>query len=296
MDKIKIVKKVSFYTILFNTILAFIKLFAGIFSNSSAMISDSVHSFSDVGTTIIAFIGIIIANKDDDDSHRYGHERLECVASIILSMILFMVGVEIGISGIKSLIKNDYGALPGVFSIVAAILSIVVKELMYHYTIRAARKVNSNALKADAWHHRSDSLSSVGALFGIILSRCGFPYFDIVASIVIAVIICKIGIEIFIDATDKLVDKSCNNEMVDEIKKVVLQQKGVLEIDDIKTRIFAEKIYVDIEISADGNKTLNETHAIAHKVHDAVEKTFSNVKHCMVHVNPYKEDIKSEKK
>ena len=99
-----------------------------------------------------------------------------------------------------------------------------------------------------------------------------------------------------IDATDKLVDKSCSNEMVDEIKKVVLKQKGVLGIDDIKTRIFAEKIYVDIEISADGNKTLNETHAIAHKVHDAVEKTFSNVKHCMVHVNPYKEDIKSEKK
>lgn len=295
MDKIKIVKKVSFYTILFNTILAFVKLFAGIFSHSSAMISDSVHSFSDVGTTIIAFIGIIIASRNEDESHRYGHERLECVASILLSMILFIVGVEIGISGIKSLVENDYGTVPGVFSIVAAILSIVVKEGMYHYTIRAAKKVKSNALKADAWHHRSDSLSSIGALIGIILSRCGLYYFDVVASIVIAIIICKIGIEIFIDATDKLVDKSCDLETVEEIKKVVLKQKGVLGIDDIKTRIFAEKIYVDIEIAADGKKTLNETHAIAHKVHDAVEKKFLNVKHCMVHVNPYKEDSKNEK-
>lgn len=295
MDNIKIVKKVSFYTILFNTILAFVKLFAGIFSHSSAMISDSVHSFSDVGTTIIAFIGIIIASRNEDESHRYGHERLECVASILLSMILFIVGVEIGISGIKSLVENDYGTVPGVFSIVAAILSIVVKEGMYHYTIRAAKKVKSNALKADAWHHRSDSLSSIGALIGIILSRCGLYYFDVVASIVIAIIICKIGIEIFIDATDKLVDKSCDLETVEEIKKVVLKQKGVLGIDDIKTRIFAEKIYVDIEIAADGKKTLNETHAIAHKVHDAVEKKFLNVKHCMVHVNPYKEDSKNEK-
>ncbi len=294
MNKIKIVKKVSYLTILFNIILAVLKLLAGIISNSSAMISDAVHSFSDVGTTIIAFIGIIIASKDEDDSHRYGHERLECVASIILSMILFIVGFEIGISGINALIENNYEKVPGIFAIVAAIISIITKELMYQYTIHASNKIKSNALKADAWHHRSDSLSSVGALIGIILSRFGFPYFDVIASIIIAIIICKIAIDIFLDATNKLVDKSCDEEMVEEIKKVVMKQKGVMGIDDIKTRIFAEKIYVDIEISADGKKTLNETHDIAEKVHDTVEKKFENVKHCMVHVNPYVED-KNEK-
>ena len=294
MNKIKIVKRVSYLTILFNIILAVLKLLAGIISNSSAMISDAVHSFSDVGTTIIAFIGIIIASKDEDDSHRYGHERLECVASIILSMILFIVGFEIGISGINALIENNYEKVPGIFAIVAAIISIITKELMYQYTIHASNKIKSNALKADAWHHRSDSLSSVGALIGIILSRLGFPYFDVIASIIIAIIICKIAIDIFLDATNKLVDKSCDEEMVEEIKKVVMKQKGVMGIDDIKTRIFAEKIYVDIEISADGEKTLNETHDIAEKVHDTVEKKFENVKHCMVHVNPYVED-KNEK-
>ncbi len=295
MNRIKIVKKVSYITIIFNIILAILKLLAGIFSNSSAMVSDAVHSFSDVGTTVIAFIGIMIANKEEDDSHRYGHERLECIASIILSMILFIVGFEIGLSGINALIDGNYEKTPGIFAIVAAIISIITKELMYQYTINAAKKIKSNALKADAWHHRSDSLSSIGALIGIVLSRCGFPYFDVVASIIIAIIICKIAIEIFLDATNKLVDKSCDEKTVEEIKKVVMKQKGVMGIDDLKTRIFAEKIYVDIEISADGKKTLNETHNIAENVHDAVEKKFENVKHCMVHVNPYRKD-KNEKK
>ncbi len=290
MDKVIIVKRVSFITIVLNILLAILKLLAGIISNSSAMISDAVHSFSDVGTTVIAYVGILISNKDEDESHRYGHERIECIASILLSMILFIVGLEIGISGIEALIKNNYSKIPGIFAIIAAIASIIIKELMFQYTIIASRKVKSNALKADAWHHRSDSLSSIGALIGIVLSRCGFPYFDKIACIIIAIIICKIAFDIFMDATNKLVDKSCDEETLEKIKKLVMKQNGVMGIDDIKTRIFAEKIYVDLEISADGEKTLNETHEIAEKVHDIIEEKFENVKHCMVHVNPYKEE------
>lgn len=289
MNNKKIAFRVSVTTIVFNVILAIIKLLAGIFACSSAMVSDAVHSFSDVATTVIAFIGIVIANKEDDNTHQYGHERLECIASLILSMILFVVGFEIGLAGIKSIINNDFETAPGLFALIAAILSILTKEIMYQYTIRAAKKIKSDALKADAWHHRSDSLSSVGALIGIILARCGFLYFDAIASIIIAIIICKIAVDIFLDATDKLVDKSCDEEKTEEIKKIILKQKGVLGIDEIKTRIFADKIYVDIDICADGNKTLNETHKIAEKVHDEVEKNFADIKHIMVHVNPYQE-------
>ena len=290
----KIAFKVSVVTILINMLLSIIKLIAGIISNSDAMISDGIHTISDVFTTIIAIIGIAVSNKNEDDSHRYGHERLECIASLILSFSLFLTGIGIGYSGIIAIINKEYvdTVSPGIFALIVAIISIVVKELMYQYTIKAAKKINSDALKADAWHHRTDSISSVGALIGIILSRMGYKYFDPLASVFISIFICKVAVEIFMDATDKLVDKSCDIEKVNAINKVGLHEKGVLGIDDIKTRMFGNKVYVDIEISLDGNKTLFETHSVAERVHDKVEKKFPEVKHCMVHVNPYLDVLK----
>ena len=260
------------------------------------MISDAIHTVSDVATTIIAMIGVTIGNLEEDSNHRYGHERIECIASLILSFILLITGLEIGIEGIKLLLKNDLDLIetPGLFALIAAIISILVKELMFQYTIRVAKRIKSDSLKADAWHHRSDALSSIGALIGIILSRLGYKIFDPIASILIAILICKVAVDIFLEATNKLVDKSCDDKTIEEIKKVVLKEKGVLGIDDIKTRIFASKIYVDIEISADGNKTLRETHKIAERVHDKVEKKFTEIKHIMVHVNPFEEE-KNEK-
>ena len=296
MDNNKIANRVSIITIIGNILLAIIKFIAGIIGNSMAMISDGIHTLSDILTTVIAVVGINIASKEDDNSHRYGHERFECIASILLSFLLFMTGFEIGLSGIKTIINGSYAdiVMPGILAIVAAVISIIIKELMYQYTIRAAKKIESDALKADAWHHRSDAISSIGALIGIVLSRCGYKIFDSIASILISILICKVAIEIFMDAMDKLVDKSCDEETVNKIKKVILNEKGVLGIDDLKTRIFGSKVYVDVEISADGNKTLKETHLIAEKVHDKIESKFTNVKHRMVHVNPYEGD-KNEK-
>lgn len=296
MDNKKIANRVSIITIIGNILLAIIKFIAGIVGNSMAMISDGIHTLSDILTTVIAVVGIHIASKEDDNSHRYGHERFECIASILLSFLLFMTGFEIGLSGIKTIINGSYAdiVMPGILAIVAAVISIIIKELMYQYTIRAAKKIESDALKADAWHHRSDAISSVGALIGIVLSRCGYKIFDSIASILISILICKVAIEIFMDAMDKLVDKSCDEETINKIRKVILNEKGVLGIDDLKTRIFGSKVYVDVEISADGNKTLKETHLIAEKVHDKIESKFTNVKHCMVHVNPYEGD-KNEK-
>lgn len=297
MDNNKIVNRVSVITIISNTVLAVIKFVAGFVANSKAMISDAIHTLSDIITTIIALIGVRLANRDDDDTHRYGHERFECIASILLAMLLFITGFEIGLSGIKTIMDGSYKDLttPGLLALVAAIISILGKEFMFQYTIRAAKKIKSDALKADAWHHRSDAISSLGALIGIALSMAGFKIFDSIASIIIAILICKVAVDIFFDATDKLVDKSCDEKTVEEIKNVIKKENGVLGIDDIKTRIFGSKIYVDVEISADGNKTLKETHLIAEKVHDKIEMKFPDVKHCMVHVNPYEGD-KNEKK
>lgn len=277
--------KVSIITLIVNIVLSIIKLISGIFGKSSAMISDAVHSISDVISTIIVIVGLKISNKDIDTEHQYGHERLENVASILLSFLLFITGVIIGIDGIKNIYNNTYTS-PTLIALISAILSIIIKEWMYWYTIRVAKKYNSDSLKADAWHHRSDAFSSIGSLIGIVFSMLGLVYMDIVASIVISLFIIKISIEIFLESINKMIDCSCDNETIKKIENLVLKTKGVIEIESLKTRIFGNKIYIDIEVSASKLISFEESHKIAHKVHDRVEKNIENVKHCMVHINP----------
>ena len=277
--------KVSFVTIIVNFILSLVKLLAGIFGRSSAMISDAVHSISDVLSTIIVIIGLKISNKESDSKHQYGHERFESVATIILAFLLFITGIIIGYDGIKNLINNDF-KIPTYFALFSAILSIGVKEWMYWYTIKVAKKINSSALKADAWHHRSDAISSVGSLLGIGFSMLGFVYMDVLASIIIAILIIKIAVDVFIESINKMLDSSCDEDTIKKIEKVVLKTKGVVSIESLKTRVFGNKIYIDIEVCADKNITFVKSHEIAHKVHDNVEKKIESVKHCMVHINP----------
>ena len=282
------VMRVSTVSIAVNLLLSVMKLLAGVIASSSAMISDAVHSASDVFSTIIVMIGVHISEKEADDEHPYGHERLECVAAVILAVILAVTGGMIGVSGVKTIVSGAYGSLavPGITALWAAVLSIVVKEWMYHYTVRAAGRVNSGALKADAWHHRSDALSSVGALAGIVFARMGFPVMDSAASVIICVFILKAAWDIFSDAMDKMVDHACDDETVAAMKALILSQDGVKGINWIKTRLFGTKIYLDVAIYADGSLSLTEAHSIASCVHERIEKTYPNVKHCMVHVDP----------
>ncbi|MDD7370728.1 MAG: cation diffusion facilitator family transporter [Blautia sp.] len=284
----QIAMRVSVVTIICNLLLSFFKLAAGLLGHSGAMISDAVHSASDVFSTIVAILGINISKKKSDQNHQYGHDRLECVAAIVLAVILFLTGVGIGIGGIKNIISgiSEDIAVPGAIALAAAILSILIKEWMYWYTRKAAKKINSGALMADAWHHRSDALSSIGAFVGILGARMGYPILDPLASVVICLFIGKAASDIFRDAIDKMVDKSCDPETLGKMRSIILEQPGVQNIDLLQTRLFGPKIYVDIEIAADGNLTLREGHEIAQRVHDAMEKEFPLVKHCMVHVNP----------
>lgn len=284
----KIAMRVSFVSIAVNVILSAFKLLAGVLAASAAMISDAVHSASDVFSTIVVIIGIKISSKDSDKDHPYGHERLECVAAIVLSTILAVTGFGIGYAAFTKMVSGAYAAfaVPGRLALVAAIVSIMMKEGMYWYTRISAKRIDSSALMADAWHHRSDALSSVGALIGIGGAMLGYPILDTAASLVICIFIEKAAYDIFKDAVDKMVDKACDDETENALKQCVLSQEGVLGIDLLRTRVFGNKIYVDIEISADAKETLEEAHSIAEKVHDAIEKNFTKVKHIMVHVNP----------
>ena len=284
----KIVNKLSTIGIFGNIALTIFKLFAGIVGHSGAMVSDAIHSLSDVFATIVAFIGVKMSKKEPDKEHPYGHDRLESIASIILALILLGTGVGIGASGIEKVIDVKKVAIevPGVLALVAAIVSIIVKELMFWYTRHYAKKLNSPAFMADAWHHRSDAISSIGSLIGITFARMGYPIFDPIASILISLLILKVGYDIFKDGFNKMVDKSCSEDVEEKIRNIVSSQRGVKGIDVLRTREFGAKMFVDIEILADGNLTLKESHSIAQKVHDEVEKAFPDCKHCMVHVNP----------
>lgn len=282
--------RVSVVSVVVNILLSVLKLAAGIIAHSGAMISDAVHSASDVFSTFVVMIGVHVASKEADEEHPYGHERLECVAAIILAVVLFATGAAIGYQGLDQLLGGGYKtiAVPGALALVAAAVSIGVKEWMYWYTVIAAKKINSGALKADAWHHRSDALSSVGALFGIAGARMGYPFLDCVASVVICVFVIKAAYDIFKDAVDKMIDTSCDHDTIKKLRSIIMAQQGVLGISRLTTRIFGAKIYVDVEIEADGNLTLKAAHDIAENVHHAIEHGVSDVKHCMVHVNPRK--------
>ena len=284
----KIIMRVSNISIVVNVLLSAIKFVVGVIANSGAMISDAVHSVADVFSTIIVMIGANAAAKDPDEEHPYGHDRMECIAAIVLAIVLFITGIGVGITGVKKIFGGNYGdlAVPGALALVAAVISIVVKEGMFWYTRFYGKKVDSTALLADAWHHRSDALSSVGSFVGILGARLGFPICDPLASVVICLFIVKAAYNICKEALDKMVDKSCDDETERKMSDLIKSQEGVISLDLLMTRMFGSKLYVDVEIGADENTPLRDSHAIAENVHNAIEANFPKVKHCMVHVNP----------
>lgn len=284
----KIIKNLSLVSIIGNTILSAFKLFAGISGNSGAMISDAIHSISDVITTVIAFFGVRISKKEADKAHPYGHDRIECVASLILGLILLMIGLGIGKTGIENIFTENRNTLaaPSLIALIAAVISIIGKEAMYWYTRHYAKLIHSAAFMADAWHHRSDALSSIGSFIGIGGAMLGFPIADPIASVVICLFILKVSFDILWDAVKKMLDTSLGDDYEKRLTDYITLQKDVIQIDLLHSRMFGNKVYIDLEIAVDKNKSLQEAHAIAEQIHNDVEHHFPDIKHIMIHVNP----------
>lgn len=277
--------KISTVSIIVDIVLTILKITAGILGQSVALVSDAIHSFSDVITTILVIIGVKISEKAPDKEHPYGHEKLECLISIALALSLFSVGIGIGISGISS-IHNKLFTIPKSYTLLIALISIVSKETMFWLTIKVAKRVQSPSLKADAWHHRSDALSSIGSFIGILLTTFGFYYGDAIASVVICIFIIRVALDILFDAINSIIDHSCDSDTENNILNIIKKTNGVQRIDDMKTRRFGSKVYVDVEIAVDGDMKLTDAHNIAENVHHRVESHIQNCKHCMVHINP----------
>lgn len=270
-----------------NLILSLLKLAAGIIAHSGAMISDAVHSASDVFSSIIVIIGARMAEKSADDDHPYGHERMESVAAILLSILLLVTGLFIGHTAFEKLnAPSEEVIIPGVLALAAAVISIIVKEWMFQYTKKQARKLRSDALMADAWHHRSDALSSIGALAGIAASRVGYAFMDPIASLLICLFIIKAAYDIFKDATRKMVDHSCSGLLQEALREDALSIDGVCRIEKLSTREFGNRIYVDLTIGVDGSKTIRQGNDIAETIHRKIEKEHPSIKHITVQVKP----------
>lgn len=274
--------------ILCNVFLCVIKVIGGIAAHSSALISDGINSAFDVVSGVILIIGAKISGRNPDKEHPYGHERFECVATIILSIILFVTGVFVGHTAIEDLSSGAYKTrvLPGKWSIIAALLSMAVKELMYWYTKAAAERINSVSLKASAWDHRADVVSTAGALLGIMVSRYGFPAGDLIASLVVCLFIISTAYKVFREAIHQMTDTSCDDAFLQELREKILSIEGVTGIDLLQVRVFGNRYYVDLEISEDGEKSLSEAHKVAEQVHDTIEREYPIIKHIMIHVNP----------
>lgn len=288
INETEIIRNLSLVSVIGNIILSGFKIFAGIVGHSGAMISDAIHSFSDVLTTFIAWIGVKVSKREADDSHPYGHERIECIASLFLGLVLMVTGITVGKVGVENILSESYQtlAIPRTIALVAAIISIIGKEVMYWYTRYYAKLINSAAFLADAWHHRSDAFSSVGSLIGIAGAMMGFPILDSIASVVICIFIVKVAYDIMKDACIKMLDTSCGDGYEKKLIEYISAHDDVMGIDMLRSRMFGNKVYVDLEISVDGDKSLWEAHEVAEQVHKNVEQNFLDVKHIMIHVNP----------
>ena len=267
-----------------NLLLAVLKLLGGIYGDSEALISDAVHSLADVLSSLIVMVGIYFSQKNNDSSHMFGHERFECVASLLLSGLLFFTGISIGYKTLNSIVTSSYKNFdtPNIIALLAAVISIVAKEIMFWVASYFYKRTGLISLKADAWHQRIDAISSIGSLLGILGAMLGFPICDTIAGFIICLFILKIAIEIFIEACNRMVDKSCDEKLENQIKNAVLLCDGVMMIDDFRTRLFGAKIIVDMRIAVQNDLTLSEALCLAHNVEQTLKANFENIKSCSV--------------
>ena len=297
MDYVKEIKKVGIITIFWNTFLAVSKIVTGILVASSSLVSDGIHSFSDILSTIVVIIGAKMSRKKEDKEHPFGHERMESIATLILAFLLVMTASFLIYNAIFDLIafgngeRKVYDSQILLFIALGfCVASIVIKGIMYFWTKAKAKLINSDALYADSVHHLTDSISSFASLFGILGLFLGndFVIFDPIASIIIALFILKVSFDIGKKSISEVLDTAAPMEFVNKVKKDIETYPNVLAINSLKTRMFGKMIYVEVEIGVDENLTVKEGHDIALGVHNMLEEKYSEIKHIMVHIDPVK--------
>ncbi len=276
--------RVSLYTLIINIILSGYKMFVGVMGNSTAMIADAVHSFSDVFTTIIVMFSLGISKKPADKEHPYGHARAESIAAKVLGLALMVVAFSVAKSGISSLTRGN--VTPSFGALMAAIISIFIKEVMYQVTVYVGRKQQSKALIADAWHHRSDAFSSVGTMIGIFAARRGLYFMDGVGALIVSVLIGKMGWDIWKQTVEELMDTQ-KPEAVRELITSICQNEGVyLNNELLRIRHYGNTIFAEMTIGVPGDVSVNEGHKMAEKIRLELVGKVKELEDVIIHVDP----------
>ncbi|MDE6768712.1 MAG: cation diffusion facilitator family transporter [Muribaculaceae bacterium] len=294
----KKIYKVTLIGTVVNAVLIALKFLAGVFGRSSAMIADAVHSLTDFVTDVIVLVFVHLSGKPRDKSHEYGHGKFETFATLLIGVLLVGAGIGLMVNGIKLVIASLNGEAlpePNWIALSVAIISIVVKEILYRYTAKVGKQVRSEAVVANAWHHRSDAISSLGTLVGI----AGAMFFgvkwrilDPLAAVVVSLFIIKSGWDIIKPSTAELLEASLPDEEVKEISELIRSVPGVRDFHNLRTRKVGNEIAVDVHIKLDGGITLVEAHNIATKVEQAIRSRFGQGSMINVHMEPWKEGVK----
>lgn|SRR5699024_2607037 len=282
--------------IIVNSILAIIKGIGGFLAGSRALLADALHSASDIVGSIVILFGVKIAAKPPDKEHPYGHGKAENIASIIVALLLVIVGVEISISSAK-VFFGERPVAPSKIAIVILVISLVIKELLFHYKYYLGKKYSSSALIAEAWHHRSDSLSSLAALIGIIAAIIGeayeltyLIYGDAVAGILVSIIVIKVGYDLAKDSSLIMMEKVLDKSEITAYKQTVSEIDGILRIDEILARTHGSYVVIDIKVSVNPELTVKQGHDIAKNVKQYLMDNYKEIADVFVHVNPFLED------
>ncbi|MFW5962426.1 MAG: cation diffusion facilitator family transporter [bacterium] len=278
------VKKVSFISIIVNVLLSILKTVIGFFFHSQGLIADGFHSLSDIFSTIIILISSKYSKAPPDQNHPYGHGKAESVGVVVLSFFLFFTGAFLIKNTLTIIVAREF-AKPSFITLWIALASIVVKEGLYQYSYYVGKKISHKGLIADAYHHRSDALSSVAVLIGIIGARLDYAFLDPLAALIVAFLIIKIAIKIFKEALNDLMD-AASEEVINEIELCVQEKPEVIAVKDVKIRAYGAKLYVDLIILVDGSLTVLEGHDIAAQVKKLIKKQNEKIKDVLIHVDP----------
>jgi len=293
-DRTKIAKKVTWVGFFANLLLSLGKLVAGILGNSAAMVADAIHSISDFITDIIVIGFVGVSDKEGDKDHRYGHGKFETFATLLVSVALLIVGIGICWSGISNIVKSFSGEVlesPSIIALIAAIVSIIVKEWLFRYTKRVGDSINNNAVVANAWHHRSDAFSSIGTMVGIggaIFLGDKWTILDPLAGVIVSFFIVNVAIKLALPSIKELLEVALPDEVEQEIIDIIHQTQGVKDHHRLKTRKIGNAYAIDVHVKMNGDLSLTESHDIATEIEQKLYDRYGRKTHISIHTEPYK--------
>lgn len=277
-----------------NMLLLIFKFVAGIVGNSAAMVADAVHSLSDFVTDIVVILFVRLSGRPADEDHGYGHGKFETLATLFVSLVLFGVAVMLFVGGVKDIVAVARGrelAEPTMVALIAAVISIIAKELLYHYTVKCGEKLNSQVVVANAWHHRSDAFSSIGVLAGVggaMFLGGSWAVLDPIAATIVSLFIVKVAYSLLMPSLEELLERSLPKDVEQRIEQIILSVDGVSSPHHLRTRRIGSAYAIEVHIRMDGNLTLTQAHAVTTAVERLLKQEFGDSTHVGIHTEPVK--------